>query len=345
MSYQREFKKRLNIGIVGAGSHCYRNILPAMNYLPVNIKAICDVNIELAAATAKQYGNCNYYSNTIEMYEKETLDAVFIAVSPMLHPKLACEAFDAGLHVWIEKPVSVLACEVEEMINHRKDKIAVVGFKKAFMPSTQKAIEVINSEKYGNLKSILGVYSVNIPENGREALEKRAFTGWLANGCHPLSLMLATGGKVKYAATYRSAKNNAVCILEFENGVIGNLHMASGPQPAESYSFYGDNWHLNIDNCYKVTLERGIPFQYGVTTSYVPEGDDSGAIVWRPQNCLATLENKALFTQGIYDEMMYFCNCVLEGKPAEKGSLEFALELMKVYEACLLSDGNKIEIQ
>ena len=59
---------------------------------------------------------------------------------------------------------------------------------------------------------------------------------------------------------------------------------------------------------------------------------------------LSTLENKALFTQGIYQEMRHFCDCVLDEKPATKGTLEFARELMRVYEAALLSTGNRITL-
>ena len=33
--------------------------------------------------------------------------------------------------------------------------------------------------------------------------------------------------------------------------------------------------------------------------------------------------------------MRYFCDCILEQRAAERGSLEFALEVMKVYEAGL----------
>lgn len=42
--------------------------------------------------------------------------------------------------------------------------------------------------------------------------------------------------------------------------------------------------------------------------------------------------------------MRYFCDRVLAGQPAEKRSLEFALEVMKVYEAGLLSEGNRVDI-
>ena len=42
MSYQREFSHRLRAGLVGIGSHAYRNILPVMNFLPVQLVAVCN---------------------------------------------------------------------------------------------------------------------------------------------------------------------------------------------------------------------------------------------------------------------------------------------------------------
>lgn len=342
MTYQREFSDVVNIGVVGTGKHCYRNILPALHYLPVRLKAVCDVNGELAEATARQFG-CRAYTDTREMYEKEELDAVLLCVSPRLHPRLTCEALEAGLHVWMEKPAAMRVHEVDEMIRCRNDKVVVVGYKKAFMPSTDKALEIIQSEKYGNLQSILAVYSMYLPENGEKALEEGTPTEWLANGCHPLSLMLAAGGAPSAVTAYAGGKGG-LCIIEFENGVLGNFHFASGPQPVESYRFFGRNWHLEIENSLRVKLQRGIPFEYNRTFSYIPQGDDSGAVVWEPQNCLATLENKALFTQGMYQELKYFCDCVLEGKPAVRGSLEFARNVTAVYEAVLRSGGRTVAI-
>jgi len=348
MSYQREFKKKLNVAMVGVGSHAYRNILPIMTYLPVSLRAICDIDEERARVTAAQYGAKGVYTNAGEMYRSEELDAVFLCVSAQLHPQLACEAFDAGLHVWLEKPPAIRASEIEEMIRHRKDRVSVVGFKKAFMPSTQKVIEIYSTEGYGPLKSILAVYSMTIPENGAEVLRERKYVNLLNNGCHPLSLMIAVGGSVSAVTAHRAAHGGGICVLEFENGAIGNFHLAHGgnnSQPLERYSFFGNHCHTVIDNGLRVTFQRGIPNEYGITTNYAPEGFDSGAVVWEPQNCSATLENKALFTQGMYDEMWYFCDQILAGKPAVKGSLEFALEVMKVYEAALLSNGSRISVK
>ncbi|WP_284645446.1 Gfo/Idh/MocA family protein [Paenibacillus silviterrae] len=345
MTYQRDADKKLKVAVVGLGSHSYRNILPALTYLPVELVAVCDVNGELAASTAKQYGQCAWYTETKYMYGKEQLDAVFLVVSPYKHPELAIEAFHAGVNVWMEKPAAIRVHEVEAMLENRKQTRAMVGFKKVFMPSAEKAMEVCRMPEFGKLNSMLASYPMCMPKNGREVLEHRRFQNWLGNGCHPLSLMMAVGGNVSAVTTHVGANGYGCVLLDFASGVTGTLQLASGPQPIEFYHFYGSNWHLGIDNCLKVTLQRGIPFEYGKTTSYVPAGLESGAIVWEPQNCMATLENKALFTQGVYGELHYFCRCLLDDKPVERGSLEFTLELMKVYEAALISNGATIEIQ
>ena len=73
-------------------------------------------------------------------------------------------------------------------------------------------------------------------------------------------------------------------------------------------------------------------------------GTDTGTVVWEPQNAYATLENQALFTQGFYNEMRYFCECVLENRPAEEGTLEFAHTIMKIYEAGIMSEGARIQL-
>ncbi len=345
MTYQREFDKRLRVGVLGIGSHSYRNILPALNYLPVELEAVCNhSNKELADKTAKQYG-CRSYQNPQEMYEKEKLDAVFICAAPEVHAGLVMEALEAGVNVFVEKPVAMNSNEIRQIIAKKKDKVVVVGYKKAFMPAVQKAIELRDSEKYGNLESILAVYPMKMPENGAELMAQRKRTDWLNNGCHSLAVLLAVGGPVDSVISVLGLKRNGANIIKFKNGVMGNFHLASGPQPNEEYHFYAPKWHLAIDNTTKVVLQRGIPSVYGRTTSFIAPGDDTGAVVWEAQNCKATLENKALFVQGMYQEMMYFCNCVIEHKQPTLGSLDFALELQKVTEALMISEGKEVKIE
>ena len=103
------------------------DILPAMHYLPVRLKAFCDLRLDLAKATAEEYGVGTCYASTADMYAGEDLDCVFICVSPEAHPELACEALDAGLHVWMEKPPATLASEVETMMRHRGSAWLLLG--------------------------------------------------------------------------------------------------------------------------------------------------------------------------------------------------------------------------
>ncbi len=345
MSYQREFPRRIRVGLVGAGSHSYRNVLPTMTFLPVELAAICDLDKRLAAATARQYGAAGVYDSTAAMYAREKLDAAFICVSPQMHPRLVAEALGAGLHVWFEKPPAMRAAEVKDLIGRRGDRVVVCGLKKVFMPATRKVQEILGQSRYQPLRSIVAEHVMSIPENGRQVLDGGQYTNWLGNGCHPLSLMVEVGGRVRAVTVHRGRHGGGACILEYESGAIGTLHLAEGsPRPTERYSFYGNGVEITIDNGWRVTMQRGIPFEYGRTTSYAPEGLEHGAIVWEPQNSLATLENKALFTQGFYDEMRSFCDCVLEGRPAERGGLELALHVMEIYEAALLGTGSPVAV-
>ena len=344
MSYQREFERRLNVAVVGVGSHGYRNVLPTLHYLPVRLRALCDRNLELARRTAAEYGAPACYASPAEMYRNEELDAVFLCVGARLHPELACEALAAGLHVWMEKPAATRAAEVEAIMAQRRDRVVVVGLKKAFLPATRKVIEIMASAECGPLQGMAAEYRLRLPADGAAVLADPRRRNPFADACHPLALMLAVGGEVGAVTMHRTRTQVGACVLEFTGGAVGTFSLVSSPTlPLERYSFWG-NWHVSIDNGCRVTVRRGIPFSYGRTTSFAPPGIDSGAVVWEPQHTLATLENKALFIQGFYHEMRYFCDCALADRPAQQGSLEFTLHLMRVYEAALRSEGSRVAL-
>jgi predicted dehydrogenase len=159
--------------------------------------------------------------------------------------------------------------------------------------------------------------------------------------------MVRAGGKVNGVTAHRAANGGGAVILDYASGVLGIMNFAAwGGYAAatERYSLSGKNGAIIIDNTTRVSLHRGIPFEYSRTTSFVPEGIDNGSIVWEAQSRLATLENNAIFTQGMYAEMLYFCEHVLNGTQPEIGSLDFSLEVMNIYEAALLSQGDRVAI-
>jgi predicted dehydrogenase len=343
VTYQRNFDKRVRVGMVGVGGHAYRNILPALTFLPVELVAVADVNHELAKRTAAQYGLEHGYASASEMYAHEDLDAVLICVSPQLHPGLAIEAFQAGFHVWLEKPAATTVDEVDQMIAARGELISTVGYKKVFMPATAKLRELITSGSLGQLRTLLAQYPLSIPLGG-SATENSM---WLANGCHPVSLLLSIAGPAAGVTVHRTKDDGGALLIRHHSGMLSNIHLSHGSpfgQPFERYTFFGEHATAEIDNTRRVTFQRGIPFDYGGTTSFAPEGLDSGAIVWEPQDSFNTLENRSEFTQGLYDELRYFLECVLMNVPPPLGHLEFARQVAAVHEAALLSDNQEIEI-
>lgn len=348
MSYQREFDKRVRVGIVGLGSHSYRNLLPTLTFLPVDVVAVTDLDKELADATAKQYGVERSYQSTAEMYAAEDLDAVLLCVSPQLHPRLAREAFEAGLHVWLEKPVGTSVADVDSMIAARGDRIAVVGYKKVFMPAAVKTRELTSLPEFGKLHSTSGVYPMSIPRGDAEFIARGENNRWLVDGCHPTALLLSLGGPAVEVTTHRADDDSGALIIRHEGGNITSLHLAdTAPmfQPSEHYTLIGDGHSVEIRNSRSVTYQRNIPHSYVYGTTFAPEGTDHGAVVWEAQDSYNTLENKALFTQGMYGELRYFLDCVLEGRPAELSTLEFARNVMQVFEAALQSDGSPVTIE
>ena len=82
----------------------------------------------------------------------------------------------------------------------------------------------------------------------------------------------------------------------------------------------------------------------GSSADFTAPGTDTGAVAWEVGHRLATLENKALFIQGMVPELLDFCQAVLDARPLATCDLEFALHLMRVYEAALLSAGRPVVV-
>ena len=141
--YQRDYTKKIRVGLVGDGSHTYRNLLPALHHLPVNLVAMCNRSEEKLQRTILEYP-CPAYQSAAEMYDRENLDGVIISVSPQQHPELVCQALQHGLHVFLEKPPAMRATEVQRMIDQRGDRAVVVGLKKLLCPPPKKRMRLSN---------------------------------------------------------------------------------------------------------------------------------------------------------------------------------------------------------
>lgn len=53
---------RVRAGFVGCGSHAFRNIYPALQFAPVELAAVCDLNIDKARAFAARFGAADAFA-------------------------------------------------------------------------------------------------------------------------------------------------------------------------------------------------------------------------------------------------------------------------------------------
>lgn len=333
----------IRIGVVGVGGHCSRVILPMLAFLPVRLVAVADPDQGRRDRAAAAFGAGASYADAAAMYAAEQLDAVLICVGPRHHPALVREALDAGLHVWVEKPLGTAAADIAGIIPHRRDRVVVVGFKKAFMPGIRRMRELCRRPESGRLLNLVGEYPVNLPPGGRDALASGAAGGWIANGCHPLAAMLAIGGPVAHVTSHLNAVGHGVIALEFTDGAVGSLNILPMRGVNDRYAAFAERCHAEVENGWTVRWHRGgaLADAWDFTSS----GDGGGTVTWEPNNAFARHDARLDATQGFWHELDHFCTCIRENRPASEGTLEFALQLQLAWDAALASDGQRLAVQ
>lgn len=98
--------EKLKVAVIGCGNISVMHLDSIVSFDDVELVAVCDVKPERAEAASKKYGG-KVYTNHIEMLENENLDAVHICLPHYLHVPIAIDAFNHGVNVLSEKPMSI----------------------------------------------------------------------------------------------------------------------------------------------------------------------------------------------------------------------------------------------
>lgn len=105
----------VRVAIIGAGRRAADHLEALAQLGDAEIAATCDVREEAARARSGKYGS-KPYSNYRRMLEDGVADAVYVITPPTTHHELALAAFEAGLHVFLEKPVTLDESQAEELL-------------------------------------------------------------------------------------------------------------------------------------------------------------------------------------------------------------------------------------
>ena len=141
-----ENKKKIRVGVIGAGNFAKRFHLP-------NLAKIDDFEIYAVASTtganakyiAKKYGARYATTDYRKVIKDKNIDAVVISTRHNTHAKIAIDALNHGKHVFVEKPAAMNEKDLNELLEVAKKsgKVLMVGFNRRYSPLTQKAMEYL----------------------------------------------------------------------------------------------------------------------------------------------------------------------------------------------------------
>jgi predicted dehydrogenase len=97
---------RVRIGMVGAGAVAARHARTLSAMDGVEVAGVADPALERARELADEVGAAAY-PNHMELLEGERLDALYVCVPPFAHGPPELAAIDAGLPLFVEKPVAI----------------------------------------------------------------------------------------------------------------------------------------------------------------------------------------------------------------------------------------------
>ena len=123
ITYQFEYAERIRCAFIGAGGHSFRNVYPALQYAPVELVAVCDLDQERAAEYARLFGAARAYTRSPRNVGARTPDRGLHR--HLLHTRRAgagdghrADCLRAGAQVWTEKPT---AASVAEILSLKED--------------------------------------------------------------------------------------------------------------------------------------------------------------------------------------------------------------------------------
>lgn len=135
----------VRLGFIGLGYITVHAHLPALAPLvqegQVVLQAFCDTNEETAREQGAAFGVSRVYTDHRAMYERESLDAVYICIPPTLHSDQVPLAAERGLAIFVEKPQTLDLAQAVAFAGavERAGVVSQVGFMSRYYPS---AVEV-----------------------------------------------------------------------------------------------------------------------------------------------------------------------------------------------------------
>lgn len=310
----------LRVGFIGCGRHAAKVLYPSLHLAKMQLVAVCDLNEARASRNARWFGAERVYTDHQRMLEAEPLDAVLICTGPQTHARLALDAVERGLPVFVEKPPAATLAEGLHLrqASERAGVPVAVGTMKRHALIYRRLKAIISEPDFGPVSAVQARMAVGW-KNGN------GFALLLDMGIHFFDLLRFLLGDIVELTHQKYERDGThisyAILLRFASGAVGSLFLSdqhSWIQPNERIEITGDGQSVVADNLVQLTHYH----------------TDGTAETWTPGLSIPNDENNSLFLGGFAGELQAFARVVTEGGPAEASIADAcaALKLLKMIE-------------
>jgi predicted dehydrogenase len=160
---------KINLGIIGCGSLGKVNLEACASHPDVVLTAACDVwKDRLDPVVAKYSKTCTGYSDYRDLLKHKGLDAVIIATPAHWHALMAIEAAEAGLDIYLQKPMTMHPGESIAVRNavRKNGVMCQVGTQIHSTDHYRRMVELVRSGNLGHISTVRTFFVMNEAPDG-----------------------------------------------------------------------------------------------------------------------------------------------------------------------------------
>jgi len=257
--------KRVRIGIVGLGNMGRFHV----NYLEkgeVDRTELTAVSDAFPASLEPYKGRYQTFAKSEDMIRSGEIDAIIIATPHYLHTTIGIDALENGLHVLVEKPISVHKADCERLIAAHKnqDQVFAAMFQQRLEPKFLKLRSLIQNGEIGQITRVNWIITdwfrteAYYASGGWRATWKGEGGGVLLNQCpHNLDMLCWLCGPPSRVRGFCQigryhdieVEDNVTAYLEWPGGATGVFITSTGEAPGTNrLEIIGDRGRLVLED-------------------------------------------------------------------------------------------------
>ncbi|MFA6689538.1 MAG: Gfo/Idh/MocA family protein [Sphaerochaetaceae bacterium] len=357
----------MNIGIIGLGEVAQLMHLPILSDMTerCSISAVSDVSGNLVEHITTKYGIPFGSTNGSDVIIDPSIDAVVILSPDQYHGQYVRQALEADKHVFVEKPATLTAEELEDLVEvHKRHpaSIVMVGYMRRFAAPFLTAKEIMAAQpkktEYLRFRDIIceaPFYSgqarkayvpTDIPPEvllaGRQRRkeqidqaigaqstdsERTTYQALTGLGCHTLSAVRELFGLPKKIRSVTTSQDGRHLVITFDYGDFIGV-----------YELVNDQDIVQFDAAIEI-FQRDRKLKIKYETPYIRNQPLHLEVIESDRHSTKTTIYGPTYTDPFKVEMETFFDCI-EQKRQPKTGLEDALEDLRLFTQIIATSRN-----